>query len=147
MGPPARDVPRASDGWQVAGDDVLDGYVAAVTALLPPGPRDLRVVTTAMHGVGEAVLRRALTGAGFTDVTTVAEQADPDPEFPTVPFPNPEEPGALDLALTRAAASGADLVLAVDPDADRCSVAVPDPALGPADSPSGYRILTAFPQP
>lgn len=140
--PPARDVPRAADGWQVAGDEVLDGYVAAVAGLLPPGPRDLRVVTTAMHGVGEAVLRRALTEAGFTDVTTVAEQAEPDPEFPTVPFPNPEEPGALDLALARAAAGGADLVLAVDPDADRCSVAVPDPALGPADSPSGWRQLT-----
>jgi phosphomannomutase len=140
--PPARDVLRAADGWQIAGDDVLDGYVTAVADLLPPGPRDLRVVTTAMHGVGEAVLRRVLTEAGFTDVTTVAEQAEPDPDFPTVPFPNPEEPGALDLALARAAADCADLVLAVDPDADRCSVAVPDPALGPRDSASGWRQLS-----
>ncbi len=140
--PPARDVPRATSGWQVAGPELLDGYVAAAVRLLPPGPRALGVVTTAMHGVGDEVLRRVLTGAGFSDVTTVAEQADPDPDFPTVPFPNPEEQGALDLALALAADADADLVLAVDPDADRCSVAVPDPARGPADSPAGWRQLT-----
>jgi len=140
--PPARDVPRVADGWQVAGDEIVDGYVEAAVALLPPGPRRLGVVTTAMHGVGETVLRRVLAGAGFVDVTTVAEQADPDPDFPTVPFPNPEEAGALDLALALAAQDGADLVVAVDPDADRCSVAVPDPQRGPADSPAGWRQLS-----
>ncbi len=95
-----------------------------------------------MHGVGQAVLSRVLTGAGVDDVIAVPEQAEPDPEFPTVPFPNPEEAGALDLALALAARTGADLVLAVDPDADRCSVAVPDPDRGPADQVSGWRQLT-----
>ncbi|MFC3689330.1 phospho-sugar mutase [Aquipuribacter hungaricus] len=136
------DVPRAGDGWEVADASLLDGYVDAVVGLLPPGPRGLRLVTTAMHGVGQPVLSRVLAGAGFTDVTPVPEQAEPDPDFPTVPFPNPEEPGALDLALDLAARSGADLVVAVDPDADRSSVAVPDPARGPAGSAAGWRQLT-----
>jgi phosphomannomutase len=140
--PQAKLVPRTDGGWQVAGEELVDGYVTAVTALLLPGPRDLRVVTTAMHGVGGALLQRVLTEAGFVDVATVPAQADPDPAFPTVPFPNPEEPGALELALAQAAGDQADLVLAVDPDADRCSAAVPDPALGPPDSPSGWRQLT-----
>ena len=135
-------VPRAGEGWQVADDSLVDGYVAAVVGLLPPGPRGLRVVTTALHGVGQDVLARVLAGAGVTDVTPVAEQAEPDPEFPTVPFPNPEEEGALDLALALAARTGADLVVAVDPDADRCSVAVPDPARGPADVVASWRRLT-----
>ncbi len=136
------DVPRAPDGWRTADASLLDGYVEAVVGLLPPGPRSLRVVTTAMHGVGQEVLARVLAGAGVTDVSPVPEQAEPDPEFPTVPFPNPEEAGALDLALALAARTGADLVVAVDPDADRCSVAVPDPARGPADDPAGWRQLT-----
>ncbi len=140
--PPARDVPRARDGWQVAGADVVADYVEAAVALLPPGPRELRVVTTAMHGVGDDVLRRVLTGAGLLDVVSVPEQSEPDPDFPTVPFPNPEEAGALDLALALAAGSAAELVLAVDPDADRCSVAVPDPVLGPPHSPAGWRQLS-----
>ena len=135
-------VPRAGEGWQVADDSLVDGYVAAVVGLLPPGPRGLRVVTTALHGVGQDVLARVLAGAGVTDVTPVAEQAEPDPEFPTVPFPNPEEEGALDLALALAARTGADLVVAVDPDADRCGVAVPDPARGPRDVVASWRRLT-----
>lgn len=140
--PAAADVPRAADGWEIADASLVDGYVEAAAALLPPGPRELRVVTTAMHGVGGTVLGRVLTAAGVTDVHPVPEQAGPDPDFPTVPFPNPEEVGALDLALALASRAGADLVLAVDPDADRCSVAVPDPDRGPADRAAGWRQLS-----
>ena len=85
---------------------------------------------------GELALR-AFEQAGFTAPDVVAAQAAPDPDFPTVAFPNPEEPGALDLALAQARRSGADLVLANDPDGDRLAVAVPDP-----DAPGGWRMLT-----
>jgi phosphomannomutase len=89
------------------------------------GARDLRVAYTPLHGVGLDLARGLLEAAGFRDVHVVEEQAAPDPDFPTVPFPNPEEPGALDLVLDLAARVGADLVLANDPDADRIAVAVP----------------------
>src|SRR4029453_8973393 len=92
--------------------------------------RDLKIVFTPMHGVGGETPLSVLNAAGFTDVTLVAEQAEPDPDFPTVAFPNPEEPGALDLALAAAADRGADIVLANDPDADRGAVAAVDPATG-----------------
>ena len=121
--------------WTTLGDEVTDAYLARVTGLLRPGgPRELSVVYTPLHGVGRALAVAAFHRAGFTDVHVVAEQADPDPDFPTVPFPNPEEPGAMDLALAAAAANGADLVIANDPDADRCAVAVPLPD-------GGYRML------
>ncbi len=121
--------------WTTLGDEVTDAYLARVTGLLRPGgPRELSVVYTPLHGVGRALAVEAFHRAGFTDVHVVAEQADPDPDFPTVPFPNPEEPGAMDLALAAAAANGADLVIANDPDADRCAVAVPLPD-------GGYRML------
>ncbi|HEY0118895.1 MAG TPA: phospho-sugar mutase, partial [Cellulomonas sp.] len=129
-------VPRAQDGWTVLGEDLLDAYVAAVGALAAPDETAharagaLRIVLTPMHGVGAAVATRVLAGAGFTDVTVVPQQAEPDPDFPTVAFPNPEEPGALDLALRLARDVDADLVLALDPDADRCAVAVVDPRTG-----------------
>jgi phosphomannomutase len=87
-----------------------------------------------MHGVGGATAVHALHRAGFTDVHVVAEQAVPDPDFPTVAFPNPEEPGATDALLALAAAAGADLAIALDPDADRCALAVP--------TPDGWRMLT-----
>ena len=120
-------VPRASSGWTVLGQHVLDDYVARVVALADPaGPRSLRIVLTPLHGVGGAVAERVLRAAGFTDVHLVPEQADPDPDFPTVALPNPEEPGAIDLALVLAHDIGADLVIANDPDADRCAVAVKD---------------------
>lgn len=119
------DVPRG-DGGTILGDDVVGRYLARVSALVDScGPRQISVVHTALHGVGSDLTLRALRLAGFTDVVPVAEQADPDPDFPTVAFPNPEEPGAMDLALAAAADLDADLVVANDPDADRCAVAVP----------------------
>ncbi|MDR8019364.1 phospho-sugar mutase [Nesterenkonia aerolata] len=90
--------------------------------------RDLRIVYTAMHGVGAELVGAVLKDARFRDVIEVEEQCRPDPDFPTVEFPNPEEPGALDLALKTAERHEADLVLANDPDADRLSAAAYDPA-------------------
>lgn len=107
-------------------DDLLDAYVARVASLPRGASRELKIAATPMHGVGGETLRAALAAAGFTDVTLVAEQAEPDPDFSTVAFPNPEEPGASDLLLALAARIGADIALAVDPDADRCAIGVPD---------------------
>jgi phosphomannomutase len=119
-------------GWPIhTGTDL---YLDAVSSLRLGGDRDISIVYTPMHGVGRDVLLAAFDRAGFPAPTVVPEQADPDPDFPTVAFPNPEEPGALDLALALAEARNADLVIANDPDADRCAVAVP--------SPSGWRTLT-----
>jgi phosphomannomutase len=139
---PLASVPVAADGdprITPAGDGLVDAYVAgALATAAPPGPeRDLRVVYTPLHGVGRDVLVAVLTGAGFPAPAVVPEQADPDPAFPTVAFPNPEEPGALDLALALAAAGDADLVVANDPDADRLAVALPVPGSG-----GGWRALT-----
>ncbi|GGF40567.1 phosphomannomutase [Marmoricola endophyticus] len=118
------DVPRGSDA-EVLGDDLLERYESVVAGLVGDGPRDLSLVYTPMHGVGGDVATSVLQRAGFAAPHVVPEQADPDPDFPTVAFPNPEEPGAMDLALALAAEVGADLVVANDPDADRCAVAVP----------------------
>lgn len=124
-------VPRAEDGWTVLGEDVLEAYLARLAALRRPAvPTDLRIVHTPLHGVGGEVAARVLRDAGFTDLHVVPEQAQPDPEFPTVAFPNPEEPGAIDLALALAETVHADLVIANDPDADRCALAVRDPRAG-----------------
>ncbi|MEV7179146.1 phospho-sugar mutase [Kitasatospora sp. NPDC093679] len=121
------DVPLAEGGWEVLGDDVVEAYLdRAVTVLDPAGARALDVVYTPLHGVGRDVLLAAFKQAGFPAPTVVAEQAEPDPDFPTVAFPNPEEPGAMDLSFRTAAAAGPDIVIANDPDADRCAVAVPD---------------------
>ncbi|RMI09022.1 phospho-sugar mutase [Cellulomonas triticagri] len=125
-------VPRAADGWTTAGPEIVDAYVAQVGALADPSDeararaKDLRIVLTPMHGVGGATAVRVLAEAGYTDVHLVAEQAEPDPDFPTVAFPNPEEPGAIDLAVALAAQVQADVVIALDPDADRCAAAVID---------------------
>ncbi|MFF6993549.1 phospho-sugar mutase [Streptomyces sp. NPDC008313] len=121
------DVPRPDHGWDVLDDSVLDAYLARTDAVLAPGsPRTARTVYTAMHGVGTETLLAAFARAGFPEPVLVAEQADPDPDFPTVAFPNPEEPGAMDLAFATARAHDPDLIIANDPDADRCAVAVKD---------------------
>ncbi|MER5762872.1 phospho-sugar mutase [Streptomyces sp. NPDC002082] len=131
------DVPRAEEGWQDLGDEVLEAYLARTDAVLTPGsPRGVRTVYTAMHGVGKDVVLAAFARAGFPAPVLVAEQAEPDPAFPTVAFPNPEEPGAMDLSFAKAAEVNPDIVIANDPDADRCAVAVPD-----ASSASGWRML------
>jgi phosphomannomutase len=130
---PVADIPRG-DGGQVLGDDVLDRYLSAVVDLAGGGPRDLTVVYTPLHGVGGVPVLRALEQAGFAAPHVVTAQGEPDPDFPTVPFPNPEEPGAMDLAMALAAEVDADLVVANDPDADRCAVAVPG-------GPHGWQML------
>ncbi|MFC8394412.1 MULTISPECIES: phospho-sugar mutase [unclassified Streptomyces] len=122
-------VPRPTEGWETLDDTVLDAYLARTDAVLAKdSPRTARTVYTAMHGVGKDVLLAAFARAGFPQPVLVAEQADPDPEFPTVAFPNPEEPGAMDLAFAKARETGPDLVIANDPDADRCAAAVKDGA-------------------
>ncbi|MGW2274457.1 phospho-sugar mutase [Streptomyces yangpuensis] len=119
-------VPRPESGWEDLGDEVLEAYLARTDAVLTPGsPRGVRTVYTAMHGVGKDVVMAAFARHGFPEPVLVAEQAEPDPAFPTVAFPNPEEPGAMDLAFATAAEVQPDIVIANDPDADRCAVAVP----------------------
>ncbi|WP_449351757.1 phospho-sugar mutase [Streptomyces shaanxiensis] len=121
------DVPRPDAGWETLDDSVLDAYLARTDAVLAKNsPRTARTVYTAMHGVGRDTLLAAFARAGFPTPDLVAEQADPDPDFPTVAFPNPEEPGAMDLAFAKAHETDPDLIIANDPDADRCAVAVKD---------------------
>lgn len=122
-------VPRAESGWESLGSEVVTEYLDTLAQLgAQADPRgSLRIVTTALHGVGAATLARALEAAGFSDVRPVESQRDPDPDFPTVAFPNPEEAGALDEAIALADDVQADLILANDPDADRMSAAVPAP--------------------
>ncbi|MFF0904395.1 UNVERIFIED_CONTAM: phospho-sugar mutase [Kocuria sp. CPCC 205316] len=127
---PVADIPRSQDGWTVLPADVEQDYLDAVVPAAAGAERSLRIVLTPLHGVGGRTTTEALRRAGLADVHVVPEQAEPDPDFPTVAFPNPEEPGALDLALATARAVGADLVLANDPDADRVAVAVPVPGAG-----------------
>ena len=114
-----------SNSWTVLDETLINEYVQR-TAALGGEPGSLKIVYTAMHGVGTETLARVFKKAGFADLILVAEQADPDPDFPTVAFPNPEEPGAIDLALATARAHSADLVIANDPDADRCAAAIKD---------------------
>lgn len=134
------DVPR-SDGWEWLGEDVLSAYLDTVAALVADdAPRDVRIAYTPLHGVGGEVMLRALGAAGFPAPRVVAAQFAPDPEFPTVSFPNPEEPGAMDLALEEGIEVDADVIIANDPDADRCAVAVPTRSRG-ADGGPPYRML------
>src|SRR5689334_19197634 len=150
LGPLTR-IPVASAGSPLItrhGDEIAQAYLAAVVAVAgsADGPAvDLNLVYTPMHGVAGRLMLRALRLAGFAAPHVVAAQAEPDPDFPTVAFPNPEEPGALDLALADARRLGADLVVASDPDGDRLAVAVPDRtgrAAGDGGSGSGWRVLT-----
>ncbi|MFI0353771.1 phospho-sugar mutase [Actinomadura sp. 9N407] len=132
------------DDWTVLGDEIVEAYLDALSGLPLGDARDVTTVYTPLHGVGREVLLRAFARAGFPEPTVVPEQAEPDPDFPTVAFPNPEEPGAMDLALDLARdadiadvpdmsggthrTGAVDLVIANDPDADRCAVAVPSHA-------------------
>lgn len=126
------DIPRGAPGT-VIGEDILQRYRDCVVSLVEPGPRDLELVYTPLHGVGGTSVVQVLEQAGFRAPHVVSQQEQPDPDFPTVAFPNPEEPGAMDLAMALAAATDADLVVANDPDADRCAAAVPGP--------HGWRML------
>lgn len=115
---------------------VVRAYVEHALSLVPPRPaRRLRVATTSLHGVGATLLERVLRAAGHDDLHPVASQQQPDPDFPTVALPNPEEPGTMDELLAHAARVGADVGLALDPDADRLAVALPDRS-------GGWRVLT-----
>lgn len=123
------DLHRATD-YTVATSELLDAYVSATAATVAaPGlapDAQPKVVYTAMHGVGWETARAVFEAAGFAEPVTVPEQIEPDGAFPTVSFPNPEEPGAMDLSIARGVAVGADLVIANDPDADRLALAIPD---------------------
>jgi phosphomannomutase len=121
---------------RVADESLVDDYVSAVAALAPSPQPELHLVHTALHGVGTEVVRRVFTAAGFRRIESVPQQELPDADFPTVGFPNPEEPGAIDLAIQLAAERGAGLVVANDPDADRCAVAVP--------TETGWRMLRGY---
>lgn len=129
-------VPLDTTGGRVLDEGVVDAYLDTVAALAGDGPRDLAIVYTPLHGVGGGALPAVLETAGFAAPTVVPEQEQPDPDFPTVAFPNPEEPGAIDRAIALAVQTGADLVVANDPDADRCALAVPD-----AGADGGWRML------
>jgi phosphomannomutase len=131
------DLPLGGPG-EVVGDEVAEAYLDAILAAAPPGDRaarqQLRIAYTPLHGVGLATVRQALSRAGFAEPAVVAAQAEPDGVFPTLPRPNPEEPGVLDLLLAEGERSGADLLLANDPDADRLAAVIPGAA--------GWRVLT-----
>jgi phosphomannomutase len=123
--PCARAIRLSEQDVSILDGSVVADYVAAVADLVRPGPRELSVVYTALHGVGSELLHKVFAAAGFATPIAVAQQDQPDPDFPTLAYPNPEEPGALDLALALARDEHADIVIANDPDADRCAVALP----------------------
>jgi phosphomannomutase len=120
--------PRGSK-WEVVPEEIIHNYVTVVSSIVS-NPKDIKVVYTAMHGVGTATLAHVFQKSGYQSPILVTEQCTPDPDFPTVAFPNPEEPGAIDLSIEYAINHGADLVIANDPDADRCAMAAKDPILG-----------------
>lgn len=122
---PVHELPRSQDYIRL-GNDVADAYIDAVAALPTGTARDIVAVYTPMHGVGRDTFVEAVRRTGFPPVHIVPAQAEPDPDFPTVAFPNPEEPGAMDLALKLASEVAADIIVANDPDADRCAVGVRD---------------------
>ena len=119
---PLPEIPRKTN-WNVLDESILNDYVSA-TSLLAKNPNSLSIVYTAMHGVGLETITKVFSNSKFSPLVLVKEQAEPDPDFPTVNFPNPEEPGAIDLALKYAKDAEADLVIANDPDADRCAGAI-----------------------
>jgi phosphomannomutase len=126
-------LPRGGE-WVTLGEEVLAAYRERVLSLVDSAaPKNLAITYTPMHGVGGALLVDVLRKAGFPTPTVATEQFQPDPAFPTVAFPNPEEPGAMDQAVAAAEAAGSDIILANDPDADRCAVGI--------RSGDGYRLL------
>lgn len=132
--PPAMSIP-VTDEWHTLDSSILEAYLHAAAAVVGARTsRDVTVAHTALHGVATDVFAAAMHRAGFAPPFEVTAQRDPDPAFPTVTFPNPEEPGALDLLIDSAIASDADIAIAHDPDADRCAAAVPTDA--------GWRMLT-----
>ncbi len=137
---PLRDLPMGGSG-EFLGDELTEAYLTAITGSVPLGDpafrARLRIAYTPLHGVGLATVQQAFARTGFALMSVVPDQAEPDGAFPTLPKPNPEEAGALDLLLAEATRAGADLALANDPDADRVAVALPDPA-----APDGWRVLT-----
>lgn len=129
-------VPRASlkaAKGRVLDEGIIDAYLDRAAGIAGDGPRDLEIVYTPLHGVGASALPAVLETAGFDAPEIVPAQEHPDADFPTVAFPNPEEPGAIDLAIALATTNGADIVIANDPDADRAAAAVPGP--------DGWRML------
>ncbi|WP_029146477.1 phospho-sugar mutase [Microbacterium luticocti] len=134
-GHPVSELPRSA-GYETAPESLIDDYIAATAAVAPApdGADGLRWVYTAMHGVGWQTARRVFEAAGYAAPTPVQAQIEPDGTFPTVAFPNPEEPGAMDLAFQTARDADAELVIANDPDADRLAVGIP--------TPDGWRRLT-----
>ena len=126
------DLPRGGGGTTLD-EHLIDRYLDTVAGLAADGPRDLDIVYTPLHGVGGTAVAQVLETAGFAAPRIVEQQEQPDPDFPTVAFPNPEEPGAMDLAMALAEEKHADLVVANDPDGDRCAAAVPGP--------HGWRML------
>jgi len=132
--PPAREIATSRE-WELLDDRIVEAYLASAVEILQSGsPREVTLVHTALHGVSTEVFATALSRAGFPAPIEVTAQRDPDPDFPTLDFPNPEEAGALDLAIATALEHDADAIIAHDPDADRCAVAIPT-----AD---GWRMLT-----
>ncbi|MFM6962840.1 MAG: phospho-sugar mutase [Micrococcales bacterium] len=127
-----------SNNYSMIGDDLIDEYADVTRKLIdqPVGPQ-LRIVYSAMHGVGWRTTKQLFAVAGVNEPIVVDSQIEPDGSFPTVAFPNPEEPGAMDLSFETARAVDADLILVNDPDADRLAVAIPD-----STSDAGYRRLT-----
>ena len=111
--------------WEILNDDILDRYVAR-TAAVAPDVYGVKAVYTAMHGVGTETVEKVFSKAGYDAPILVTAQTDPDPAFPTVAFPNPEEPGAIDMSLALARECDGDVVIANDPDADRCAAAIND---------------------
>ena len=131
---PVADLPHGGE-WDTLGDEIVARYVAKVASTLEAGPPlHVKLAYTAMHGVAGSTFLRVLEESGFPEPVIVEEQFSPDPDFPTVPFPNPEEPGAMDLALATAAEHECDVLIAHDPDGDRCAVGVPGP--------DGWRMLS-----
>ncbi len=121
-------LPRGEQ-WIDLDDSVLDAYVEKTAAIVDQ-VFPSKVVYTAMHGVGTETVQAVFRAAGYPDPILVTEQTEPDPDFPTVAFPNPEEPGAIDLAIAKAREVDADIVIANDPDADRCAAAINQPGVG-----------------